>query len=247
MSEIKQNYGMLADFHCHTIASVHAYSTISENLAAAKAKGLRVLAVTDHAVGCPDSPPLSYFENLSSLPEKVDGIRLLTGVEANIMDFDGNLDMPQEVLKTLDIVIASYHTSCTSPGTKEQHTRSYLKLRDNPYVKITGHAGTMEFPFDYDKVVPLLGEAGKIFEINAHTFACRKKSIENCVHIARLCKKYRLPVLVNSDAHSQFEVASCAKAFEMLKEIEFPEELIINIDEERIIHFLKSVNIEYDV
>lgn len=243
MYKVRKNCGMLADFHCHTIASVHAYSTIGENIAAAKEKGLKFLAITDHGSGCPDSPPLSYFDNLSSLPESVDGIRLLKGVEANIMDYDGNLDMPDDLLKKMDIVIASFHTNCITPGTNEQHTNAYLKLRDHPYVKIIGHAGTEEFSFDYEKVVPLLGEAGKIFEINAHTFVCRKDSIDNCIRIARLCKKYHLPVVVNSDAHSQFEVATCAKAFEMLREIDFPEELIINVNQERIIHCLESWNV----
>lgn len=78
------------DFHCHTLASLHAYSTLRENLIAAQKRGLRLLAITDHGIGTPDSPPLSFFENLTSLPQNVDGIRLLRGVEANIMDHTGD-------------------------------------------------------------------------------------------------------------------------------------------------------------
>lgn len=243
MVTVENNYGMLGDFHCHTLSSVHAYSTVGENIAAAKAKGLKVLAITDHAIGCPDSPPLSYFENLRSLPRMIDGIRILTGVEANIMDHEGHLDMPEKVLRNLDIVIASYHNTCVTPGTIQEHTQSYLKLADNPLVHIIGHCGSFDYPFDYDRVIPVLGEAGKVIEINAHTFICRKKSVENCTYIAKLCKENKIPILVNSDAHSQFEVGSCAKAFEMLKEIEFPEELIINISEERMTEYLKSINV----
>lgn len=51
------------DFHCHTLASLHAYSTLRENLIAAQKRGLRLLAITDHGIGTPDSPPLSFFEN----------------------------------------------------------------------------------------------------------------------------------------------------------------------------------------
>ena len=87
------------DFHCHTLASLHAYSTLRENLIAAQKRGLRLLAITDHGIGTPDSPPLSFFENLTSLPQNVDGIRLLRGVEANIMDHTGRLDIPDEVLR----------------------------------------------------------------------------------------------------------------------------------------------------
>lgn len=239
MAELSKRQ-LVADLHCHTIASVHAYSTLHENIMAAKKKGIKTLAVTDHGTGCPDSPPLSFFENLLSLPERVEGLRLLRGVEANIMDHEGNLDMPGKLLEKLDIVIASYHTSCVKPGSVYEHTRSYLKLADNPDVDIIGHAGTAEFVFDYKKVVPVLGESGKVFEINAHTFLCRKKSIENCKIIAQLCKKHRFPVIINSDAHSEFEVASCLLALKMLEEINFPEELIINMEEERVDEFLKK-------
>lgn len=245
MFGIKNNYGMIADFHCHTLASVHAYGTIGENIAVAKEKGLHVIAITDHAIGTSDSPPLSYFENLTSLPKVIDGIRVLKGVEANIMDFQGTLDMPQDILEKLDIVIASFHSSCTAPGTVEQHTQAYLNLAKNPLINIIGHAGTASYAFDYEKVIPILGDAGKIFEINAHTFICRKESMNNCVTIAKLCKKYGLRIVVNSDAHSQYDVASCKKAFEMLKEIEFPEELIININEDRVAYYLKSIGVPY--
>lgn len=230
-----------ADFHCHTIASVHAYSTLRENISAAKVKGLQALAVTDHGIGCPDSPPLSYFDNLTSLPEQVDGLRLLKGVEANIMNHEGLLDMPERTLRKLELVIASYHTTCVRPGTEEEHTRSYLRLAENPYVDIIGHAGSAEFAFDYERVVPVLGKAGKIFEINAHTFLCRKKSVQNCKKIALLCKKHHIPVLVNSDAHSEFELASCGPALEMLEEIDFPEELIINTCWERVEEYLQKL------
>lgn len=58
-----------------------------------------MLAITDHGIGCEDAPSVNYFENLLSLPDQIAGIRLIKGVEANIMDFDGNLDMPEEALK----------------------------------------------------------------------------------------------------------------------------------------------------
>lgn len=230
-----------ADFHCHTLASLHAYSTLRENLEAAKRRGLGLLAVTDHAVGTPDSPPLSFFENLTSLPRSVDGVRLLRGVEANILDDTGRLDMPADVLRQLDFVIASYHTSCTVPGDAAAQTRAYLSLAKNPLVHLIGHSGSTEFPYDYERVIPAFGAGGKVVEINAHTFICRRKSIENCRRIARLCAQHRVPVLVNSDAHSEFEVGEVGPALAMLREISFPEELIINTDAGRVERYLRSI------
>lgn len=231
---------LAGDLHCHTQASVHAYSTLRENMNAAVKKGIKVLGVTDHGIGCPDSPPLSYFENLLSLPNDTGEIYLLRGVEANIMDFQGNLDMPEKLLQEMDIVIASFHTSCRVPGTKDEHTRAYLEVAQNPNVDIIGHSGSVEFEYDYERVIPEFKKYGKIVEINAHTFICRQKSIENCKKIAQLCKDLGVRVAVNSDAHSEFEVGVCQKAFDMLEEIGFPEELIINTDYQRLMQYLKD-------
>lgn len=241
---VTENTVIKADFHCHTIASVHAYSTLRENIEAAKKKKLSLLAITDHAFGTPDSAPLSYFENLVSLPREVEGITLLRGVEANIMDHNGSLDMPVSALKALDFVIASYHTSCTESGSIADHTRSYIKIAENPLVNLIGHSGSAEFEYDYGRVIPLFGKNKKIVEINAHTFICWKKSIENCKVIARLCAKYGVPVMVNSDAHSEFEVGEVRRALDMLCGIGFPEELVVNTNEKRIAAYLNSIGID---
>lgn len=229
-----------ADLHCHTIASVHAYSTLRENIEAAKRMGLCALGITDHGSGAPDSPPFSYFENLTSLPEEADGIRLFRGVEANIMDYQGSLDMPERILKDMDIVIASFHKTCINPGTVMEHTNAYLQIAENPHVDIIGHSGSAEFLYDYEKVIPVFGKNHKLVEINAHTFICRKDSIPNCKKIALLCRKFHVPVIVNSDAHSEFEVGQCEKAKEILLELDFPEELVVNTSREKLENYLKE-------
>lgn len=228
---------ILGDFHTHTLASIHAYSTIRENINAAKGLGLKVLAITDHGVAAKDSPTMSYFRNLKSIPKYVEGVRILKGVEANIINHDGTLDMPSHILKQLDFVVASYHISCCKPGTKEDHTNAYLALCKNPYVNVIGHSGTPAYDYDYDKVIPAIRDAGKYMEINAHTFSTRGDSIKNCKNIALACMKYRTPILVNSDSHHEFELGKVDKALELLEEIHFPKELIMNASLEWIQSF----------
>lgn len=235
---------IIADLHCHTHASIHAYSSLRENIEAARRSGLSALAITDHGIGCEDSPPDSYFQNLTSLPRYVDGLLLLRGVEANIMDFNGELDMPESTLDLLDIVIASFHTNCVLSGTVEQHTDAYLAIARNPIVHIIGHCGSAEFLFDYERVIPVWKQYRKVVEFNAHTFICRKEAIPNCRQIALLCKKYELPVVINSDAHSEFELAQCDAVYQMLNDIDFPESLILNIDRDRICRYFKSIGIQ---
>ena len=85
----------LVDTHSHTIASGHAYSTITEMAEAAAAKGLKALALTEHAPEMPGTCGLFYFQNLDVVPRMQKGIRLLMGAEVNIMDPDGTIDLPE--------------------------------------------------------------------------------------------------------------------------------------------------------
>ena len=80
MKETKA-YNIVADLHCHTIASTHAYSTITELAQAARRRGLVAVGCTDHGVAMWDAPKMSYFGNLNNLPKKIEG-QGFTGVEA---------------------------------------------------------------------------------------------------------------------------------------------------------------------
>lgn len=79
----------IADLHTHTIASGHAYSTVTENAHAAAQRGLKVLAITDHGPLMPGAPHPYYFGNLKVIPEYLYGVRILRGIEANVTDRKG--------------------------------------------------------------------------------------------------------------------------------------------------------------
>ncbi|MGN0456558.1 MAG: phosphatase [Acutalibacteraceae bacterium] len=238
---------IIADTHTHTIASTHAFSTAQEMIAAAAEKGLYAIALTDHGYAMPGSPGKWYFECLGTIPSTFNGVRVLKGVEANVMDFDGTLDMKDEVLKDLEWVIASIHYGlCKGKASVEKTTNAYLNLAKNPYVKVIGHSGTPKFKYDYEKVIPELARNGKLIEINDNTFYSRKQSCENCVEIAKVCKKHGANIVVNSDAHFSSRVGHCSSAFEMLREIDFPQELIINSDESRFKEYLRQNGISLE-
>lgn len=221
------------DTHTHTIASVHAYSTLLENIYAAKAKGLTGLAVTDHApgLGIGETFPKSYFGNMrKAIPETVEGIRILKGVEANIIDHEGNLDLPVSTFKKLDLVIASCHETVVKPATIEEHNAIWTNIAKNPWVDIIGHCGNGHYPFSHEKIIKLFKEYNKIIEINSSSFPYRENAHVNCREIALLCKKYEVKVSVSSDAHFATAIGDFAEAFKMLESIDFPQELIVNSD-----------------
>ena len=219
---------ILTDLHTHTLASAHAYSTLAENAAAAKARGLEAIAMTNHGVGMEDAPHIWHFMNMKILPEYIDGVRILQGVEANITDIHGTLDMPQELMESMDIVVASIHNPCYADVGAKDHTEAYMAVVENPAVDIIGHSGSPAFMYDYETVIRRAGELGKLIEINAGSYQVRKASIPNCRIIAETCKRLGVGISVDSDAHFAGKVGSCEPAVEMLEEIGFPEELIKN-------------------
>ena len=232
---------IIADMHCHTIASDHAFSTVLENVQYAKKQGLKLIAITDHGPKLPDAPHEYYFFNLRVLPRQIEDVFVLKGVESNVLDFEGNIDVPEEFIEGLEWVIASMHAPVLLPGSKDDHTRAWLGVCKNRYVDVIGHSGTEIFKCDYERVVQEFKATQKIVEINSSSFKIREGATVNCREIAKLCKKYEVPVLVNSDTHFALNIGKVDAALQMLSEIEFPEKLILNTDFDKLVAGVKRI------
>ena len=154
------------DIHCHTISSGHAYSTLEENVRIAAEKNLKLLAITDHAPAMPGGAHLFHFYNMRILPEEIQGIRIIKGAEANIIDYRGSIDMDDDVMSNLEMVIASLHPPCLEFGSETQHTETLLEVMKNPKVNIIGHPGDIRYNFNIKEVVSASKETNTLLEIN---------------------------------------------------------------------------------
>ena len=234
---------VIADLHTHSLASDHAYSTLLENVLHASKIGLEVLALTDHAPALIDAPHMWHFSTMkSTLPKYIEGVRILSGVELNILDFDGNIDLPDNILKNLDVVIASCHESVLSAGSIEEHTKMWLNIAKNPLIKIIGHSGNPIYSYNVEAVIKEFKKYEKIVEINAHSVISRKGSEKNCLEIAKMCKKYEVPIVVNSDAHIALSVGDVNWSMELLKSIDFPSHLNLSLNKEDLFKHLSIKN-----
>lgn len=232
---------IIADTHCHSLASGHAYSTIEEIMRAAAERKMFAVAVTDHGRLIPGSPANWYFENLRVLPRKINGVMLLKGAEANVSDYDGNIDLSEKDLRSLEWVVASMHKDVLSdPCSVDDCSRAWLNIAKNPRVNVIGHSGADKFKYDYEMLIPMFAQEGKLVEINNASFYVRRDSIENCKKIAKICMKHSVPVVVNSDAHSSFQVGRVDNVITFLKELDFPEELIVNANVDRFKKYLRE-------
>lgn len=222
----------LSDMHTHSIASGHGTScTISHMAKSAAAKGLKLLGITDHGPATLASGTPSYFRSLTFSPRKRFGVDLLYGIELNILDKDGHVDLEEELLSKLDYAIASMHAQNYHSGTREENTQACLNVMKNPYVKILGHCDNPRFPVDYEALAACAKDAGVIFEINEASLApygYRGDTTANNREILRCCVRYQVPILLSSDSHGAEHIGDFTCASEFVHEAMFPESLILN-------------------
>lgn len=228
---------IIADLHAHTLVSNHAFNTITEMARRAHELGHFALAITDHGPKMPDSAHPWYFFNLTTLPRQIEGVWVLKGMEANVCDEDGSLDFDGATLQALhlDWVIASIHSdTLAGPLPEDRVTQLWLKVAENPYVDMIGHSESRFYPYDYDVVTKVFAQNNKVVELNANSRVARPGNEANMRALALACKKNDVPVAVNSDAHSIYHLGQVDPIFEMLREIHFPRELVVNASEENL-------------
>jgi len=232
---------ILADLHTHTIASGHAYSTINEIAQAAAAKGLKGLAVTDHGPALPGGPHYYHFCAMRFIPREIAGVRIFRGVEANVLNQQGELDLPVEVLGDLDFVMAGLHEACGFCGRgRDQNTEALLAAMEDPLVRCISHPGNPVFPLDYEELVKGAVRTGTALEINNSSLegVSRKGSSGNCREIARLCAEHGAKVLIGSDAHIAQGVGVFDDALQLVAGAGIAEGQVLNASWERLLGFL---------
>lgn len=239
----------LLDSHTHTIVSGHAYNSINEMIAQAREKNLKLLAITEHGPAMTGTCSEMYFRNLKILPRKREDIWTLFGAEVNIMDRKGTLDLSDEILQDMDVVVASIHPPTYTLQKQEEesdedvNTAAYINAMQNQYVNIIGHPDDGRFPVRFGELVRAAKAYHVLLEINNSSFlptTYRQNARENCRKMLEYCRQYEAPVIVDSDAHMDLGVGEHGKAWELLKEVDFPEELIANTNLELYFSYINA-------
>jgi DNA polymerase (family 10) len=196
------------DLHMHTRWSDGADS-VEEMAKAAKARGYEYICITDHsqslkfAGGVPIDELREHARAVRRLSDKL-GIAILIGSEVDILP-DGSLDYPDEVLKELDVVVASVHSRFRM--SEEEMTRRIIKAMENPHVDILGHpTGRLlgqrdPYQVDIEKIVDAARRTQTVLEINATPERLDLKDSH-----ARMAKEHGVKLAINTDAHSRHQL-----------------------------------------
>jgi DNA polymerase (family 10) len=192
------------DVHMHTVET-DGRNTIEEMAEAAKARGYKYMAITDHsknlafANGLDDKRAVEHIQRIRDANTKIDGIKIFAGIEVDILA-DGDLDLSDDVLAQMDIVIASVHSVFNQDSAKM--TDRLLKAVENPNTSIIGHpTGRIQlrregYAFDMTAVLTAAAKKKVAMELNSYP----DRLDLNDVHL-RQAKQCGVKIVINTDSH----------------------------------------------
>ena len=230
----------IADTHMHSIVSGHAFGTIRELAAEAAARGLKLIGVTDHAPGIPGTVDAIYFRGLPDAPRMLYGVEMLYGSEVNILP-GGELTLDERTLSALDYAVAGIHSHCYQDGGIVKNTDAVIRCMKNRKIRFISHPDSNRFPMDYPALVQAAKAHGVALEVNNSSLRypqARPSCVENYSVMIPLCMEYRVPIIVNTDAHDPSAVGDFTLARELLTQLNVDEELILNNDLTKLKNFL---------
>jgi DNA polymerase (family 10) len=193
------------DLHMHSTWT-DGIATIEEMARAAKKRGLEYIAITDHSkrvamAGGLDAKALRrQWADVDRLNRKLKGLRILKGVEVDILE-RGGLDLDDKVLSEADWVVASVHYGQNQP--RRQITRRVVEALEIPHVSAIAHpTGRLlgqrkPYEIDLDAVLRAARDRGKMMELNAHPM---RLDLDDVACAA--AKSYGVPVAISTDAHN---------------------------------------------
>lgn len=245
-----------ADYHTHSTYSGDGKGLMEDNVKAAIAKGLKVLAISDHGPGHmgygikkKDYPKMRA--EVDRLREKYPEITLLLGIEANVMDDQGNLDVDDAFLELNDILLAGYHFGSSPKESvkdlkihwynfmsrksdyyfkkaRDINTEAFIKAMSKAPINILTHPGA-KGPIHVEEVAKAAFKYKVALEINnSHGHL----SFEELV----LAKDCDCLFSINSDAHRPEHIGSFDKAIERALRAGIPSERILNANLEMAIN-----------
>ena len=245
------------DYHTHTIYS-HGKGTIEQNVQKAIEKGLKAIAITDHGFGQPFAgiTPTKFEKmkkEVADLRIKYPEIKILLGVEANIIRKDGTIDLTEEQEKEMDIILAGYHLSATErklgslmslavPATldkigictkaqRRRNTKTYLEAIKNRKIDVITHPGYM-MPLNLLDIGNACADKGTLIEISSRHITPREEGLEELL-------KSDVKFIINSDAHELYQIGQVFYALKLVERYHI-EDRVVNLNDNKMVLRSKS-------
>jgi len=193
------------DLHIHT-KYTDGHNTIKQMAETAKERGYDYIAITDHtkhltvAGGLNVKSLHKQMKEIEKVNDNIKNFAILKASEVDIME-DGSLDLPDSILKELDLTVCSVHYKFGL--SKEKQTKRIIKAMDNPNFNILAHPSgrlinaRQPYQVDMEKIMKTAKETGCFMELNAHPDRLDLDDV-NC----RMAKELGVKIVLSTDAHS---------------------------------------------
>jgi DNA polymerase (family 10) len=204
LPELIAQQDLQGDVHMHTVET-DGRNTIQEMAEAARDRGYKYMAITDHsknlafANGLDDKRAVEHIQRIRAANEAIEGIKIFAGIEVDILE-EGALDLSDSVLEQMDLVIASVHSHFNQ--SPEQMTDRLLKAISNPNVSFIGHpTGRIllrrdAYPYDMDAVLKAAAQHNVAMELNAYP-----DRLDLCDRHLRMARQHGVKIVINTDSH----------------------------------------------
>jgi len=242
---------LIADYHIHSTYSRrnHGKSTIEEVVEKAVELGLEEIAITDHGpkhymYGILESKINEAKNIVIEMRSKYPQLKILYGVEANILDYNGKTDINAEILKHCDIILCGYHVGALFSSTGDfwnfivmnylgrynkkinekmtrKNTEAFIKAMNKYKINILTHPGD-KIPLDIDKIARTAEKTGTLLEINNSHGHLNSEEIKTA-------SKYNVKFVINSDAHIKDKIGSFEKGLKAAEEAGIDLNRIVNL------------------
>lgn len=238
-----KNIPILLDLHTHSLSSGHgSRDTITDMARAAASASLDILGISDHGPATAGAGSSTYFRSLQLADRKRFGITLLYGVELNILNENGDVDLDDTLIETLDYALISMHPDTFRSGSAFHNTQAFINAMRHPRVLFLGHPDDSRFPLDYERLLSAAKDHHVFPELNNASLmpqAYRKGGLRNSVEILTICKKLHLPILLSSDSHGKSHIGDMSHILPLLEKYSYPSELVINSNPSLLYRILK--------
>ncbi|AEE90867.1 DNA polymerase/3'-5' exonuclease PolX [Includes: DNA polymerase type-X; 3'-5' exodeoxyribonuclease] [Tepidanaerobacter acetatoxydans Re1] len=243
LPEMIKQEDIRGDLHVHSNFS-DGVSSMESIAKRAKALGYEYIAITDHskslriAGGLNESRLKEQIDIIRDMNNKLEGIRILAGAEVDILT-DGTLDFADDILKELDIVIASIHSGFRQD--RKTLTKRIVNACHNPYVNIIAHptgrilGRRAPYDIDMDLVFEAAATTGTVLEINASPDRLDLNDV-----MAKRAKEMGIKIAINTDAHDKETLTDMKYGLWVARRgwLE-PENVINTFSIEKLLDFLK--------
>lgn len=241
---------LIADLHSHTRYS-DGVAEIADNVAAAHAKGLKYIAITDHgpaqiSSGIDRAKIPEYRKEIDRLNAEYAGeIKVLMGMETNIISLEGHIDLPEDYRQLYDIVLMGYHkTARPLTGRDKKHfwldvlalrrssnarvkqltTQAYINALKRNHIDIIVHP-KHDIDIEIGPLAAACAQYGAAMEISA-----RRKHLELTLEDAAAAKREGVSFVINSDGHAPEAIGVFDQALDFCKRAGIDEGMMLEVD-----------------